>query len=503
MTGAADRGGDRTAAPEDVTAPAEANGAKAPGSPGPDEAGAAEVHERLTALAAELAAAGERPAPPCPDPVNEPMIRNWTQALGDTDPAWHEGGLAPPAMIQVWSMPGLRREKGGSAADAVLRLLDESGYTGVVATDCAQTYDRYLRHGERLRSTMRFGDIAGPKRTAMGEGYFVTWYQLWYDERGDRVAEMMFRILKFRPRARRPARGPGAGSGSRAGEAGRASAEGGGRYPLRPVVSPDTAFFWEGVKAGELRIQRCADCGTLRHPPGPMCPSCHSAERDHVVAGGHGRVHSFVVHHHPPVPGRTPPFVVAVVDLEEGVRIVGNVNGCPPEDVTVGMPVRLVFERMDDDLTLPQWVPATAPVPADRDSGRAAAREDEEDEEGEPEGPPPVLEIPLTPTFVIAAALATRDFTPVHHDTALARAQGTRDIFVNILTTMGLVQRAALTAVPGAVLERIEVRLGAPAYAGDTLRLYAERADAATVRVRGAVSLGDHVTATVTLKETP
>jgi uncharacterized protein len=82
----------------------------------------------------------------------------------------------------------------------------------------------------------------------------------------------------------------------------------------------------------------------------------------------------------------------------------------------------------------------------------------------------------------------------------LARAQGTKDIFINILTTMGLVQRTALTAVPDAELAGISVRLGVPAYAGDTLRLYARRVDDATVRVRGAVSLGDHVTATVRLK---
>ncbi|MFI0355576.1 OB-fold domain-containing protein [Actinomadura sp. 9N407] len=433
---------------------------------------AAGVHERLTGLAARLADAGERPAPPCLDPVNEPMIRNWTQALGDPDPAWHAGGLAPPAMIQVWSMARPAGTEGGGAGDGVLALLDSSGFTGVVATNCEQTYDRYLRHGERLHSTTRFGGFTGPKKTGMGEGYFVTWFQTWYDEQDERVAEMLFRVLKFRPRTGKPDTG-----------------KPGGAYPLRPAIGPDTAFFWDGVKAGELRIQRCADCGVLRHPPGPMCPRCQSAERDHVVASGRGEVYSYVVHHHPPVPGRTPPYVVAVVELEEGVRVVGNVNGCPPEDVTVGMPVKLTFERVDDDLTLPQWLPATAPVEP------VLAAEPETDLPADP----PVLEIPLTPTFVIATALATRDFTPVHHDPALARAQGSKDIFVNILTTMGLVQRAALATVPGAVLERIEVRLGAPAYAGDTLRLYAERLDEATVRVRGTVPLGDHVTATVKL----
>jgi uncharacterized protein len=289
-------------------------------------------HERLTRLAGELAAAGERPAPPCPDPVNEAMIRNWTQALGDPDPAWHEGGYAPPAMIQVWSMPGLATREGGAAgrgrqaAEEVLRSLDESGFTGVVATNCEQTYDRYLRHGERLRSTMRFDGLTGPKKTGLGEGYFVTWHQTWYDERDRRVAEMLFRILKFRPGKRQ--------SGSET-VSGRQR-----RHPLRPVIGPDTQFFWDGVKEGELRIQRCADCGARRHPPGPMCPHCHSVKRDYTVAGGRGVVHSYVIHHHPPVPGLTPPYAVALVELDEGVRMVGNVLGCPPEDVRIGMPVR-------------------------------------------------------------------------------------------------------------------------------------------------------------------
>lgn len=439
---------------------------------------AVSVHDRLMAIADRLAAAGEQAAPPCPDAVNLPMIRHWTQAVGEDDPRYLDpetpgGPYAPPAMIQVWSMPGLTDDKGGGAADEAMRLLDASGFTGVVATNCEQTYDRYVRHGERLRSTMRFGGITGPKRTGLGEGYFVTWHQTWYDENGARVAEMLFRVLKFRPPASDPAPASGPASAP-ASDSRPGPGPGPGRYPLRPAIGLDTRFFWDGVDQGELRIQRCAGCGALRHPPGPMCPRCHATERDHVVASGRGEVHSYVVHHHPPVPGRTPPYVVAVVDLEEGVRIVGNVIGCPPEDVRVGMPVRLVFERMDDELTLPQWTPVTpAPEP---------------------------LVLPLTPTFVIATALATRDFMPVHHDPGLARAQGSKDIFLNILTTMGLVQRFAGRLRPGAVLRGISVRLGVPAYAGDTLTLTGRAVDERTLEIRGAVSLGDHVIATVRLE---
>lgn len=426
------------------------------------------VHERLAELAGRLTALGERPAPPCPDAVNPAMIRHWAQALGDASGAWDD--VAPPAMIQVWSMPGLVAKKAGSVADDPLRMLNENGYTGVVATNCDQTYDRYVKVGEQLHSTMRFGGVVGPKQTAMGEGYFVTWFQSWYGEDGERVAEMLFRVLKFKPKQRA---GGGKPSGAKP-----------GKYPLQPTIGLDTKFFWDGVNDGELRVQSCADCGALRHPPGPMCPSCHSTNRTFRKASGRGVVHSFVVHHHPPVPGRTPPYVVAVVELEEGVRILGNVIGCEPSEVEVGMPVRVVFQRMDDDLVLPQWTPVDAPDP-------------EPPSEEAVDG----LRIALTPTFVIATAIATRDFTPVHHDIELARAQGSKDIFVNILTSIGLVQRYALETVPGAVLESIRVRLGVPAYAGDALTLTGERADDRTLKVRGAVSLGDHLTATVTFRE--
>ncbi|PZG15030.1 MaoC/PaaZ C-terminal domain-containing protein [Nonomuraea aridisoli] len=118
----------------------------------------------------------------------------------------------------------------------------------------------------------------------------------------------------------------------------------------------------------------------------------------------------------------------------------------------------------------------------------------------------PELAIDLTPTLIISTALATRDFTPVHHDTALARAQGSKDVFLNILTTMGLVQRFVTDwAGPRAVVERIDVRLGVPAYAGDRLTfggtVTSREGGRVTVRVRGRVSLGDHATGTVTLKE--
>jgi len=124
---------------------------------------------------------------------------------------------------------------------------------------------------------------------------------------------------------------------------------------LRPAVSRDTAFFWDGTAAGELRIQRCGGCGALRHPPGPMCPGCGAAKPEYMVAAGTGEVYSYVVQHHPPVPGKSLPIVVALVQLTEGVRMVGELLRVSPERVRVGMPVRAEFVRVDDTLTLPAW----------------------------------------------------------------------------------------------------------------------------------------------------
>ena len=116
----------------------------------------------------------------------------------------------------------------------------------------------------------------------------------------------------------------------------------------------------------------------------------------------------------------------------------------------------------------------------------------------------PELVIDVTPTFVIAAAIATRDFQDVHHDRDRAVARGGKDIFINILTTTGLVQRYVTDwAGPEAMVRKIAIRLGAPCYAGDTLT-FSGRAGPAedgerTVTVTGRCSAGDHVTGTVRL----
>jgi hypothetical protein len=125
-----------------------------------------------------------------------------------------------------------------------------------------------------------------------------------------------------------------------------------------PAQSRDTAFFWEAAARGELLIQRCASCGELRHPPRPMCPSCNSLEWDTVTSSGKGTVHSYVIPRHPQMPGFEEPYVVVLVDLQEGTRIVSNLVGVDPGDVTNGMPVEVTFETFEGDLTLPLFRPA-------------------------------------------------------------------------------------------------------------------------------------------------
>ena len=433
------------------------------------------AEDSIREAAARIAAAGDSRPRAARDPVNLPMIRNWTEALGGAAPdADQDPDTAPPAMIQVWTMPGLHGTRGGDdPLGQMVRVLDEAGYTSVVATNCDQEYLRYLKLGEQLSVRSRLLGISGPKRTALGEGWFVTTRSTWFSS-GEPVATMDFRVLKFRAV---PARGD---------DPPEPPAHGGAFRPpvapltIRPQITPDTAFFWAGTAAGELRIQRCSRCGALRHPPGPMCPSCGEAsDGGYVVAAGTGEVYSYVVHHHPPVPGKKLPLVVALVQLPEGVRMVGEMPGADPDLVRIGLPVRATFVRVDDDLTLPAWRPA--------------------------EGTLPDRIIDVTPTFVIASALATRDFTEVHHDRDRATAQGAADIFLNILTTTGLVQRyVSGWAGPDAVVRAVSIRLGVPCHAGETLTLTGQviAADGAeqVISVTGRCGLGDHVTGTVRIE---
>jgi uncharacterized OB-fold protein len=125
-----------------------------------------------------------------------------------------------------------------------------------------------------------------------------------------------------------------------------------------PVPTPETRHFWDGTRAGELRLQRCGDCDKAYFPPRPFCPACGSRSVGVFKASGRGFLYSFVIHHRP-APGFTPPYSIAVVELEEGPRLMTNIVGVPqtPEALRLDMKVRAVFTKMNDEISLVHFTP--------------------------------------------------------------------------------------------------------------------------------------------------
>ena len=289
------------------------------------------------------------------DPVNQPMIRHWVEAVGDenpvyTDPAAAEQSVhgqivAPPVMLQAWVMRGVRPRpaSGGNARDELMRLLDGAGFTSVVATNCEQEYHRYLRLGDHLSTTTIIESVSDEKATGLGIGHFVTTRVDYRTDEGELVGTMRFRILKFKP---------GTGRSAPAAEEEKPRP----RRP-RPALTQDNAFWFEGARQHRLLIQRCKQCGTLRHPPRPMCSECRSYDWDVVDASGRGTVYSFVVNHYPQVPAFDYPLAVGLIELEEGTRLVANVIGVDPGDISVGMPVEVEWVDHDPELSLPAFKP--------------------------------------------------------------------------------------------------------------------------------------------------
>jgi 3-oxo-4,17-pregnadiene-20-carboxyl-CoA hydratase alpha subunit len=290
------------------------------------------------------------------DPVNQPMIRHWVEAVGDDNPVYtqpeaaeksvHGEIVAPPVMLQAWVMRGVRPRPtdGGNARDELMTLLDGAGFTSVVATNCEQEYHRYLHLGDHLSTSTIIESVSDEKATGLGVGHFVTTRVDYRTADGELVATMRFRILKFKP-----------GTGRSA----AAEKEEQRERPLRPrpALTQDNAFWFEGARQHRLLIQRCKECGTLRHPPRPMCAECRSYEWDVVDASGRGTVYSFVVNHYPQVPAFDYPLAVGLIELEEGTRLVANVIGVEPGDISIGMPVEVEWVDHDPDLSLPAFRP--------------------------------------------------------------------------------------------------------------------------------------------------
>lgn len=285
------------------------------------------------------------------DSVNVPMIRQWCEAMDfdfapfDAEAAVdtaHGGIVAPASMLPVWLMPGYKnaRPAGSDLVNPreVMGVLERQGYLGILGTNCEQEYDRYLRPGDKISTTHRVEAISDEKQTKFGPGFFITFLQEFFDQKNEPVGRMRLRILRFKPQPKaeeKPAR----------------------PAPPQPALSQDTAFFWEGLKAGKLLIQRCTSCHTLRHPPGPACTSCHSLEWDTVQSSGRGKLFSFVVMHHPQHPAFDYPHPVGLIELEEGVRLVAPLAGVNPDELEMGMAMEVVIEPVEGEHRLPSFRP--------------------------------------------------------------------------------------------------------------------------------------------------
>jgi uncharacterized OB-fold protein/acyl dehydratase len=301
------------------------------------------------------------PATLAPEPVNESMILHWCEAIGDWNPIYtdpdaaarsvHGGLVAPPTMLQAW----LPYDAGVAVADRTRiarnkqtelhALLTECGYTSVIATNYEQGYTRYLRPGDHISTTSFIESISEEKATALGIGYFINTRDVVRDQNGEEVGWMTMRVLKFRPHQQpQPAKAEGAATPA-------------APRRMRPIIGHDNGWWWEAIARGELLIQKCKGCGALRHPPRAMCGECQSIEWTSIRPKGTGRVYSHTVLHHPKFPGYEYPLVCAVIELDEGTRIVSNVVGCAPGAVHIGMPVKLSIEPVDDEMKLPLFRP--------------------------------------------------------------------------------------------------------------------------------------------------
>jgi uncharacterized OB-fold protein len=124
-----------------------------------------------------------------------------------------------------------------------------------------------------------------------------------------------------------------------------------------PIETPDTAFFWAGAARGELLGLRCADCGDLQHPPRPMCPRCFSTRREEVKLSGRGRVLTWIFPRHPAPIGFAEAPVVALIDLDEGIRLVSNLVEVAADAIAAGMPVEVTFAPTAGGRAVPVFRP--------------------------------------------------------------------------------------------------------------------------------------------------
>ena len=294
---------------------------------------------------------------PAPDEINAPMIRHLVEAVGDKNPIYsnaelakqsiHGGIVAPPTMLQAWVMNGIDGppRTGDGPYEKMNQLLFSRGFTSVVGTNSEQTYVRYLHPGDQLTMRTVIDSISDEKTTGLGTGHFVSTRQDYYDAKNELVGSMLFRIFRFQPKAKAPAPKPKA-------------------LRPRPATTHDNQWYFDGLNDGVLYSQACAECGEVRFPTGPMCPTCHSLKWDKVEMPLSGTIHSFVIAHYPQVPSFDYPLPVLLVDIDPSishsgkpgnnkVRMIMNSADTDLDALAVGVRVRIEIRATDPDMKLP------------------------------------------------------------------------------------------------------------------------------------------------------
>ncbi len=292
------------------------------------------------------------------DDVNEAMIRHWAEVMGDelgtyTDAEYAagtgKGGLiAPPAMLQAWSMEGYPMAE--NPAQDIQRQLhnvfDAHGFTGVLGTNTSTEFFRDLKPGDQVTAHCIIDTISEQKATGRGIGYFIETLTTYTDQNGEEVGKQVFRVLKFIP--------------ADSNDAADSSTEDDSPSVPTRITSPrghDNSWWWKACDEGKILIQRCTSCQTLRHPPRPMCGECQSIEWDSIESTLDGEVYSFTTLHYPKIPGYQYPNTVGVIQLSEGTRLVANIVDIDYETIKIGMKVKGSVEQVDEKTMLPVFRP--------------------------------------------------------------------------------------------------------------------------------------------------
>ncbi|HVW79795.1 MAG TPA: OB-fold domain-containing protein [Mycobacteriales bacterium] len=444
--------------------------------------------------------------------VGTAAIADWCDAMGDgnpnyTDPDYaaksvHGGIVAPAATLDIWVRPGLPAQgpagrRGDDPQSKVIAMLEAAGYVGVVAVNSELEIARYLRPGEVLQGVQVLEDVSEEKQTGLGIGHFLTTRTRYTTSDGEYVGDLLFRILKFKP---------GTGASSKADDAEKPKpVPSDPSLRPRPAINLDNEALWDGYRRRELRLPQCRGCERIFFPSCPRCAECGSFDMGYFVSSGKGTLYSYAIVNYPQVPGFSYPVPVGLIELEGGARMVADLVGVGRDQLEIGMPLEVDWldshpavtpdsTGAEGPITLPRFRPATPPR-------RTETRTIAEVAEGDAL---PVWVLPVTPTGITAGALSTRDFQDVHHDRDLAHKKGSADIFFNINTSIGLMERYATDWLgPDVLVHALRVRLGAPAYPYNHLTFTGsvQSVDAATGRAVVAVSaknkLGSHINGTV------